>query len=567
MASRKQFDLSYLSLKPADLNTFLARYTNTIETSKLMTSDVIQYSFYSAKNQLPDSAIHDPDVRGSIVFKPFTTAEQNIANTILSMLQTSTGLKFEQVAAGEGELRFGKYNMQSGFAGYTYNPGDFEEGYTPLFINSNLEGKSRPFTQTFLHELGHALNFKHPGVYDTGDTTPVLLANLDTSLLTVMTYSDYEYNVSYSPLDLTAYMNLYGANPNPTPKQYIFTASGKQATQSVNGDAYHINMVGNDVFWVVDGPHTYDFSKAAQGSQGLYVDSAIGAVRWSDPQEWVSINAWDIRESNSIETLARISDSANVRFLYPNASSGSSSGALSFAKRSLMETDPESTLVLTQHDDMIVMLDDQSVFNFIDTGEGSDRFIGFIDGVVLDGGEGLDDLQIFGERSEYDIVRNQTGFSITDPDGERLSIEQIDRLHFDDYSLAFDYEGSAGEIYRAYSSLARTPDMEGMGYWLHEMDEGLTGAAMVNAIVQSEEFSSLYAGTDDLAFIKKLYLTVLSREADQAGQEYWVNQLGNGIARESVVNDITQSAESVILYANAGAVGMSFQEWEWLGNM
>lgn len=567
MASRTQFDLSFLSLKPAELNAFLGPYTETIKTSKVVTSDVIQYSFYSVKNQLPDSAINDPDVRGPVVFSPFTAAEQNTAKTILSMLEISTGLKFEQVAAGEGELRFGKYNMQSGFAGYTYNPGDFGEGYTPLFINSNMEGKARPFTQTFLHELGHALNFKHPGIYDTGDTPPPLPANLDTSLLSVMSYSDYEYNVSYSPLDLMAYMSLYGTNPNPTPKQYIFTANGSQATQSVSGDTYHINMVGNDMFWVVDGPHTYDFSKTVQGSQGLYVNTAIGAIRWTDPQEWLSINAWNSNENNSVETLARISDSANVRFLYPNAGATTASGALASAQRAMVDTGPVSNLILSDNEDMIVMLDDQSVFNFIDTGGGSDRFIGFIDGVVLDGGEGLDDMQLFGERAEYYIARIGSGFSITDPQGDKLTIEQIDRLHFDDFSIAFDYEGSAGEIYRAYAALARTPDLQGMGYWLYEMDAGLSETAMVSSIVHSEEFATLYAGTDDSAFVQKLYLNVLNREADELGQSYWISQLNNGASRESVVYDVTHSAESVILYANAGHIGMSFQEWEWLGNM
>lgn len=297
------------------------------------------------------------------------------------------------------------------------------------------------------------------------------------------------------------------------------------------------------------------------------MDSAIGAIRWSDPQEWLSINGWNNNENNSVEALARISDSANVRFLYPNAGATSTSGALASAQRALADTDPVSSLILSDNEDTIVMLDDQSVFNFIDTGEGSDRFIGFIDGVVLDGGEGLDDMQLFGERADYDIARIGSGFSITDPQGEKLTIEQIDRLHFDDFSLAFDYEGSAGEIYRAYAALARTPDLEGMGYWLYEMDAGLSESAMVSGIVHSEEFATLYAGTDDSAFVQKLYLNVLNREADESGQSYWVSQLNNGASRESVVHDVTQSAESVILYANAGNIGMSFQEWEWLGNM
>ena len=189
MTTRPQFDLSFMSLKPAELNTFLKPYTDTIKTSKRVTSDVIKYSFYNSKNQLPDIATNDPDLNGPFAFKAFTPAEQGVSKTVLSMLETSTGLKFQEVAAGEGELRFGKYNMQTTFAGYTYNPGDFSDKYTPLFINTTLDGNTRAFTQTFLHELGHALNFKHPGIYDSGDSNPVLPANLDTSLMSVMSYS------------------------------------------------------------------------------------------------------------------------------------------------------------------------------------------------------------------------------------------------------------------------------------------------------------------------------------------------------------------------------------------
>lgn len=577
MAARPQFDLSFMSLKPAELNAFLAPYTNTIKTTKRVTSDVVKFSFYSSKEQLPDSAVNDPELRSPFVFKAFTEAEQQVARTVLSTLETATGLKFQEVEVGAGELRFGKYNMQSSFAGYTYNPGDFGESYTPLFINNNLEGNARAFTQTFLHELGHALNFKHPGIYDSGDVNPVLPPNLDTSLLSVMSYSDYEYNMSFSPLDLKAFMELYGINQNPTPKKYVFTAADSNATQTVAGNEYKINMVGKDIFWIVDGPHTYDFSQAEQGSQGLYVNAGIGAVRWSTPEDWLKINAWRGKDADAVDTLAKISEYANVRFFYPNSAApegnittsetSTTGGRQARVNSSASDQDPVSKLILSENSDLIVMLDNESVFNFIDTGAGNDRFVGFIEGIVLDGGEGMDDLQLFGMRDEYEMTRTEGGFLLTDANEDTFNIEEIDRLHFDDVSIAFDYDGNAGDILRAYSMFGRSPDQEGMGYWIDAVDDGMEDSKLINCFVNSDEFVGLYAGLDNTTFLQKLYVNALQRSADDPGLAYWLAQLESGESRESVVHPIVQSAESFALYAAVGSAGITYQEWDWLGTM
>lgn len=83
MSARPQFDLSYLSLNPAALNSFLAPYTNTITTSKLLPGDVIRYSYYNQVSDLPKSTIQAPDVKGPFVLQPFSEAEKSVAKSIL----------------------------------------------------------------------------------------------------------------------------------------------------------------------------------------------------------------------------------------------------------------------------------------------------------------------------------------------------------------------------------------------------------------------------------------------------------------------------------------------------
>ena len=560
MSTRPQFDLSYLSLNPAALNTFLAPHTNTITTSKFLPSNVIQYSYYSQASQLPKSAVEDPDVKGPFVFRPFSDAEKNVAKSILTMLETTTGLKFEQAAAGQGVLRFGKYNMKAGFAGYTYNPGDFLDGYTPLFINTTLDSDPRGFTQTFLHELGHALNFKHPGLYDTIDRNPVLPANLDSSLLTVMSYSDYEYNVSYSPLDLAAFIKLFGHNTNPTPMKYVFSAVGDIAQQRIEGNTHHINMVKEDVFWLVNGAHTFDFSKTAQGNMGLYVDAGLGAVRWSSGLDWVTIKAWVSNQVNSIETITRINDFANVRIYDPGAKAtgttlASSDGVLNIGTQ-------KSTLILSDHDDFILMLEGDSVFNVVNTGHGNDRIIGFADGILVHGGSGRDEMQLFGLRDEYQIASVGGGFRINDAAQKSFVIEDVERLHFDNFSLALDYNGAAGQIYRTYSIFGRAPDKEGMGYWLELMDEGLEQDGLVFFMMQTTEYASLYSSVNNSEFVDKLYTNALERQADTAGHNYWTSLLNSGVGRETVIAEVTDSQESIALHASIASLGVPYYEWD-----
>ena len=560
MSARPQFDLSYLSLNPAALNSFLAPYTDTITTSKLLPGNVIRYSYYNQVNQLPKSAIEDPDVKGPFVFQPFSEAEKSVAKSILSMLQTNTGLTFEEVPAGQGVLRFGKYNMKAGFAGYTYNPGDFSEGYTPLFINTTLDANPRAFTQTFLHELGHALNFKHPGLYSADDTNPVLPANLDSSLLTVMTYSDYEYNASYSPLDLAALIKLFGQNTTPTPMTYAFSASGDVAQQRLEGNTYHINMVKQDVFWVVNGPHTFDFSRAAQGNMGLYVDAGLGAVRWSNALDWVTISAWQANQTNSIETITRITDFANVRVYSPNAKA---SGTTFASFDGVLNADTlKSTLILSDNDDMVLMLEGESVFNAVNTGQGNDRIIGFTDGGLIQGGSGRDELQLFGLRNDYQILRLDAGLQISDSSQQSFVIQEVERLHFDNFSLALDYDGAAGQIYRTYSIFGRAPDEEGMGYWLELMDEGLEQDGLVFFMMQTDEYTSLYNSASNSEFVDKLYANTLERQADAAGHNYWTSLLNSGVGRETVIMEVTESQESVALHANVASMGMPYYEWD-----
>lgn len=103
----------------------------------------------------------------------------------------------------------------------------------------------------------------------------------------------------------------------------------------------------------------------------------------------------------------------------------------------------------------------------------------------------------------------------------------VERISFDDISLALDIEGITGQAYRIYqAAFDRTPDLEGLGYWISEMDKGMSVEGVSNSFIYSQEFQGLY-GTNPTneAFVTLLYNNVLNRDPDTGGMGYWLNEL------------------------------------------
>lgn len=190
--------------------------------------------------------------------------------------------------------------------------------------------------------------------------------------------------------------------------------------------------------------------------------------------------------------------------------------------------------------------------------DGNDVFIGFGDsaqsgfvgvkGDIFFGGNGVDTSVYRGKLSEYQILQNVsvydervhngsfvTGVSVRDSVGGRDGYDElveVERLQFDDFSLAFDVTGAglAGDAYRLYqAAFARTPDTEGLGYWINALDIGVRLLEVSENFIVSNEFNEKYgADLSNEGYINALYWNVLGREADQSGLDYWTTKLEAG---------------------------------------
>ncbi|MBO4785380.1 MAG: DUF4214 domain-containing protein, partial [Lachnospiraceae bacterium] len=98
-------------------------------------------------------------------------------------------------------------------------------------------------------------------------------------------------------------------------------------------------------------------------------------------------------------------------------------------------------------------------------------------------------------------------------------------------------------ITRLYSvCFNRLPDEEGLNHnctllW----DHTLTATQMAHGFIFSQEFVNL--GLDDSAFVDSLYRSMMDREADEEGKNYWMDKLANGTSREEVFLGFAKSVE------------------------
>ena len=186
-------------------------------------------------------------------------------------------------------------------------------------------------------------------------------------------------------------------------------------------------------------------------------------------------------------------------------------------------------------------------------GAGKDSLTGGAGNDTIDGGAGLDTAVFSGTRASHAITAttnasaNVKNLSVSSTANGKDSLSLVERLKFDDVTLAFDTSGNAGQTYRLYqAAFNRTPDKAGLSDWVKGVDGGLTLLSVAGSFIQSAEFKSLYgASPTDAQFVNLLYTNALHRTADASGLAYWVDQLTSSAqTRAQVLCGFAESAEN-----------------------
>lgn len=189
---------------------------------------------------------------------------------------------------------------------------------------------------------------------------------------------------------------------------------------------------------------------------------------------------------------------------------------------------------------------------------------------IVNGGAGVDTVELMGITKESAVI-NQQGDHVeiwsawADTGSGVTNLNHVERIEFSNGAIALDTGAgqNAGEVFRLYeAAFGRASDEQGMGYWLHALDNGVSLTGIANEFVNSQEFGHLYGNnTTNAQFVNALYSNVLGRGADASGKAFWEAALNHGYSREQILTAFSESNENVANTANLVVAGIHYQEW------
>jgi hypothetical protein len=186
---------------------------------------------------------------------------------------------------------------------------------------------------------------------------------------------------------------------------------------------------------------------------------------------------------------------------------------------------------------------------------------------AIDGQGGIDTVVYAGTRSNYTVAKEVWGYGVTDKvgNGGHDAVINVERLQFGDAGVALDINGSAGQAYRLYqAALDRPAESAGLGFWIYQLDHGLTLDDMVQDIINTQpEFIQKYgANPTDTQFVNLLYANVLHRSPDAAGYDFWVKALTNhDTTHVGIVKFFSESPENQAQVIGSIQDGITYTPW------
>lgn len=223
-----------------------------------------------------------------------------------------------------------------------------------------------------------------------------------------------------------------------------------------------------------------------------------------------------------------------------------------------------TALAVSRNADAGLHLYGSSVFHEMVGGAHDDLFTAGPRGTTIEGGGGLDKVAYATETRAANTIVKQSdgGFKVGNVAGEDL-LRGVERLQFSDVMVALDtgIGSAAGQAYRVYqAAFNRTPDADGLGFWIDAMDHGASLLEVSQSFVNSGEFKNLYgvqpANADILG---RYYQNVLHRAPDQAGFDFWLDAMDHkGAAAAQVLTDFSQSPENVAALVGVMQNGVSY---------
>ncbi|WP_295465855.1 DUF4214 domain-containing protein [uncultured Pseudomonas sp.] len=161
------------------------------------------------------------------------------------------------------------------------------------------------------------------------------------------------------------------------------------------------------------------------------------------------------------------------------------------------------------------------------------------------GGAGIDTIYLSGSSQSYNRYTDQANIVHLDATNgsKSIALHDMNVLSFQDRNV-FILDNAQAEVARLYTVFDRMPETGGLQYWIDKLAAGTTFQTIANTFSQSTEFAQRYNAVDNTGFAQQLYSTILHRNGDQGGIDYWKGQLDQGMSRGTAMIQFTNSAEN-----------------------
>lgn len=178
-------------------------------------------------------------------------------------------------------------------------------------------------------------------------------------------------------------------------------------------------------------------------------------------------------------------------------------------------------------------------------GAGNDHLVTSGGNNLLDGGEGFDVAVMNALRRQGALQATAEGFTFSMSRGTDTLVS-IEAMAFLDGVLLFDADAFAAQVARLYqAALGRLPDPFGICFWTEALTSGrVTLPSMASGFLGSAEFGTRFPALDDSDFVTLLYANVLGRAPDPGGFAFHTGRLADGLSRERVLLDFSESPEN-----------------------